>query len=66
MNKGKIKFFNTSKGFGFITPDQGSDLFFHVSELRSGTINEGDQVEYEIGEGRKGPCAVNVREVYSV
>ncbi len=66
MNKGKVKFFNTSKGFGFITPTTGNDLFFHVSELRSGTANEGDQVEYEIGEGRKGPMAVNIREVYSV
>jgi CspA family cold shock protein len=65
MNKGKVKFFNTDKGFGFITPSNGSDLFFHVSELRSGTANEGDQVEYEIGEGRKGPMAVNIRESFS-
>jgi|TARA_E500000331_G_C17069549_1_gene631940 CspA family cold shock protein len=66
MNKGKVKFFNTGKGFGFITPDNGNDLFFHVSELRSGTANEGDLVEFEIGEGRKGPCAVNIRESYSM
>ena len=62
MSTGTVKFFNTSKGFGFITQDQGEDLFFHVSELQSGTANEGDQVEYEIGEGRKGPCAMNIRE----
>ena len=65
MSKGKVKFFNTSKGFGFITRSEGEDLFFHVSELRVETVNEGDQVEYEIGEGRKGPCAVNIRESYS-
>ena len=66
MSKGKVKFFNTSKGFGFITQNVGEDLFFHVSELRTESANEGDQVEYEIGEGRKGPCAVNIREAHSV
>ena len=65
MNKGKVKFFNTNRGFGFITQKEGEDLFFHVSELRAETANEGDQVEYEISEGRKGPCAVNIREAYS-
>ena len=66
MSKGKVKFFNTSRGFGFITQNEGEDLFFHVSELRAETANEGDQVEYEISEGRKGPCAVNIREAHSV
>ena len=66
MSKGKVKFFNTSRGFGFITQNVGEDIFFHVSELRAETANEGDQVEYEIGEGKKGPCAVNIRESYSV
>ena len=66
MSKGKVKFFNTSRGFGFITQDEGEDLFFHVSELRAETANEGDRVEYEIGEGKKGVCAVNIREAYSV
>ena len=65
MNKGKVKFFNTNRGFGFITQNSGEDLFFHVSELRAETANEGDKVEYEISEGRKGPCAVNIRESYS-
>ena len=65
MSKGKVKFFNTNRGFGFITQNVGEDLFFHVSELRAETANEGDQVEYEIGESKKGPCAVNIREVYS-
>ena len=68
MSKGKVKFFNTNKGFGFITQDAGEDIFFHASELQSSTkhANEGDTVEYEIGEGRKGPCAVNIREAHSV
>jgi CspA family cold shock protein len=66
MSKGKVKFFDTTKGFGFITQNQGEDLFFHVSELRAATANEGDQVEYEISEGKKGPCAVNIREAYSM
>ena len=54
MNKGKVKFFNTNKGFGFITQNEGADIFFHISELRAETANAGDQVEYEISEGRKG------------
>jgi len=66
MNKGKVKFFNTSKGFGFITQNSGEDLFFHISEIKSSEgPEEGAKVEYEIGEGRKGPCAVNIREVHS-
>ena len=65
MNKGKVKFFNTDKGFGFIAQNEGDDLFFHVTELQSGTANKGDSVEYDVGEGRKGPCAVNIRESYS-
>jgi cold shock protein len=65
MSTGKVKFFNTDKGFGFITQNSGEDLFFHVSELRVGTANEGDQVEFEIGEGKKGPVAVNIREAVS-
>jgi CspA family cold shock protein len=62
MSKGKVKFFNESKGFGFIIQDEGEDLFFHVSELQGPTASEGDKVEYEVGEGRKGPCAVNIKE----
>ena len=65
MSKGKVKFFNTNRGFGFITQNEGKDLFFHVSELRGGSANEGDHVEYEVGESEKGPCAVNVRESYN-
>ena len=66
MNTGTVKFFNTSKGFGFITQDgEKSDLFFHVSELRESSINDGTKVEFDVGESQKGPCAVNVRESYT-
>ena len=61
MSKGKVKFFNTSKGFGFITQDEGEDLFFHVTELQSETANDNDQVEFDVGDSKRGPCAVNVR-----
>jgi len=61
MSKGTVKFFNGSKGFGFITQDSGDDLFFHISEIQGQEPRDGDKVEYEVGEGRKGPCAVNVK-----
>jgi CspA family cold shock protein len=65
MSTGKVKFFNTNRGFGFITQNEGEDLFFHVSELQTESAHEGDEVEYEISESRKGLAAVNIREVNS-
>jgi CspA family cold shock protein len=65
MNTGTVKFFNTSKGFGFITQDGGKDIFFHVSELMGSTIDNGAKVEFDVGDSEKGPTAVNVRESYS-
>ncbi len=64
MFQGTVKWFNSEKGFGFIQPSKGgNDLFVHYSETNGVTLNEGDTVEYEIGEGRKGPCAVNVKKL---
>jgi len=64
MSTGTVKFFNESKGFGFITPDDGGkDIFVHVSAIEGGQLNENDKVDYEIGEGQKGPCAVQVRKL---
>lgn len=61
MNIGTVKFFNTTKGFGFITQEDGKDLFFHVSEIQGPEPQDGDRVEFEVGESKKGPCAVNVK-----
>ena len=64
MSTGVVKFFNGSKGFGFITPDDGEkDLFVHISSIEDGTLYENDKVEFEIGEGQKGPCAVQVKKL---
>ena len=62
MPKGTVKWFNEEKGFGFITPEEGQkDLFFHHSEIQGNIPNDGEGVEFEVGEGSKGPCANNVR-----
>ncbi|MBI9054365.1 MAG: cold shock domain-containing protein [Bacteroidales bacterium] len=63
MNKGTVKFFNESKGFGFITEDESNkEHFVHVSGLID-EINEGDVVEFELQEGKKGLNAVNVKVI---
>ena len=58
------KYSGRSKGFGFITPDEGgNDLFVHHSEIKTSgyaSLDEGQKVEFEVGEGKKGPCATNV------
>ncbi|GAA3951866.1 cold-shock protein [Pedobacter ginsengiterrae] len=60
MAQGKVKFFNKEKGFGFITIDNGSEVFVHVTGLVD-EIAENDTVEFEISQGKKGPTATNVR-----
>jgi len=63
MNKGTVKFFNESKGFGFIVEDESEkEYFVHATGLID-QINEGDSVEFELSEGRKGLNAVNVKLV---
>jgi CspA family cold shock protein len=66
MSTGTVKWFDAEKGFGFITPDDGSkDLFVHHSEIQAGggyaTLKDGQKVEFEEGQGKKGPAANNVR-----
>ncbi|WP_353748016.1 transcription antiterminator/RNA stability regulator CspE [Shigella sp. FJ200713] len=69
--KGQVKWFNESKGFGFITPADGSkDVFVHFSAIQSAiqgngfkTLAEGQNVEFEIQDGQKGPAAVNVTAI---
>jgi CspA family cold shock protein len=65
LKTGIVKWFNEKKGYGFILSDDGDDdLFVHHSEIQSegrATLNEGQKIEYEIGEGEKGPCAIKVR-----
>jgi len=61
MKKGKVKFFNKLKGFGFITDDEtGKDIFVHSSGLKD-EVQDGDAVTFEMGEGKKGPMAVDVQ-----
>ena len=61
MNNGTVKFFNDSKGFGFITSESGEDVFVHISALDGLSINEGDNVTFEIVDGKRGKAASNVQ-----
>jgi CspA family cold shock protein len=62
MTHGTVKFFNGSKGFGFITPDDGGkDVFVHINGLNGISIDEGDKVSFDVEEGQKGLNAVNVQ-----
>ncbi len=64
--RGTVKWFNGEKGYGFITPEEGPDLFVHYSEIQSTgfrSLNEGETVEFEITEGKKGKQASSVTVV---
>lgn len=62
MQKGTVKFFNTAKGFGFITPEGGGkDVFVHANDTGGAVLTEGAQVEFEVVQGKKGPQASGVK-----
>ena len=66
MSEGKVKWFNESKGFGFIENEEGGDVFVHFSSIQSTgfkTLSEGQRVSFDIAEGKKGQEATNVKLV---
>jgi CspA family cold shock protein len=66
MNKGTVKWFNNQKGFGFISDEQGNDVFVHYSGLNMDgfkSLEEGQEVQFEVTQGAKGPQAINVTRV---
>ncbi|MBF0507280.1 MAG: cold-shock protein [Dissulfurispiraceae bacterium] len=66
MAQGTVKWFNESKGFGFITSEDGSDVFVHYSSIQGDgfkTLAEGDRVSFDVEKGPKGPKAINVVKI---
>ena len=66
MEKGRIKWFDSKKGYGFISREDGTDVFVHFSAIQGDgfkTLEEGEEVEFEVTQGQKGPQAANVSKV---
>lgn len=63
MPEGTVKWFSAEKGYGFIEQESGNDVFVHRNDVAGALLQEGDRVQFEIGEGQKGPCAKDVRAV---
>lgn len=66
MQKGKVKWFSNQKGYGFITPESGKDVFVHHTAIQGEgykTLEEGQEVEFEVTQGPKGEQAVNVTKI---
>jgi CspA family cold shock protein len=66
MSEGKVKWFNESKGFGFIETEEGSDVFVHFSSIQGEgfkTLSEGQRVSFDVAQGKKGQEATNVRAI---
>ncbi|WP_285023873.1 cold-shock protein [Lactococcus garvieae] len=65
MTKGTVKWFNDAKGFGFITAEDGADVFAYFSEIQSNgfkKLEEGEKVTFDMGEGQRGPQATNINK----
>ncbi len=66
MAEGTVKWFSDQKGYGFIEQDNGEDIFVHHSQIEGSgfkTLSEGERVEFEVGQGQKGPAAQSVRKL---